>query len=495
MPRTLINFSSSSPGLSPSRLFIALNFVAEYHDEKALDPTLLTKLQALTPRLMHWDARTWLLDLSPCLSFWSGIAARKKVGVWNLWQELLEQRFGKKLQASAAIHPWQALTLLAYVRERKLYGLYYGESPFGRQLLRELSWQAWHAPSDALLLHINAAGGKRADAARFRSQWAQLQRAMARLGCERPAALSQATASAMARRFGALLGTMWRWSFGEENAAATAGFSCDFPWQGFFPAERVGVERHLDEALSLWEHMQGLLCADLDKLCQVSSLDEQQRISCLSWKLVFDSMDERDLEIRFKHPHALSNERGSHPTALCQARHQLEAMTSALEQFQTPTICSWRLEIREKMVLSPAFIGLFTDSDDSADSDQQQTKIWALENKLPLLFFHYQLRASFIPQDDFIGADTLAPAFDLAPWSLAALHRPLFVYKIATKAQFHQFQTPTFSERTANKWWVSGNSWGSGIVDDYFIAVEGGKQAYWLCRGQGGEWMCRGIFD
>lgn len=456
-------------------------------------------LQALTPMLMQWSSRIYILDISTCQRFWERQAAKLGLTPFEMIHRILLQSFGQKLRAVAASHPWPGLFLHAYLREKKLAGFINLHGPFGATLYREASWTAWLRPLPQLMEHWLVTRLPKPDPALFRSHIGRLERAMLRLDIATPAALRQAAATAMKRRFGSLLAEVWEWTsftqrsdepatlFDEQNF-----FEDGFPWRGWQPDHCPMVRRNLDEPVWQWDHLEPLLKEDLDRLCQDASWSMGERVTELSWQITLYGMEAIEIPIRFRNPHALHAEKGQHKTTLYQALYSYEAFTRqwAAEHDQSedisPPFVSWTLTLKNRMRVSQHIIDLFGTS--------QSDDVLALENKLPMPLLHYRLKPDFQPHTSFCTeAEFQSYAFSLESWRLAATLRPLFFSPTPTACPPPKHCTLRFLERTSVDWWLSEDP--HDVCHDYFMLTDASQRSQWVFRNTGGKWYSHGFFD
>lgn len=497
------------------------------------------KLQALTPRLMQWSESLWLLDLSVCKSYWRARAKLQETTAINLLRGILQELIGESYLAVLVDHPWRALLLARHMQERRLVGLVTCQGVFGENLYRDLSWKSWWRAGWELAQHLQKLGGKRFDAALFRRQCAQMQRAVKRLGITKPGQLSEVASLSIKRRFGATLRDMWQWAYDAQKTSGAhrelfadidGPFTSGFPWRSFEFATLPEVHRDLDDPLCEWQHIEPCLRDDFDRLCGQASWLAGEKVVSLEWRLVLRDLSCHLVPIHFRHPHSLHLEKGCQTTALLQALYAFEASilgtrsqsykSRTLRRKRSPRtsdgerhlvavpspIVAWDLVIKERMTILPRSVGFFGEQKISLHGEittfSTEEELLQLENKLPLPLMAFNLREDWLPEDSF--AETVKA--ELSPRDFQGLyrpslmamahHRPLYLYAkpqpLDGKGRSSLWE---FTERTMNKWWQTpGEAAPSNIQRDYYRLTEADGRALWVFKNARAEWYIQGIY-
>jgi hypothetical protein len=502
---------------------------------------------------MRWSddgVGLWLLDLCACESYWHAQATMQGTSVLELLRTIvgaMSGAAGSPVRAVLADHPWQAVLLQRHMRERRLSGLVVANGPFGASLYRELTWDVWWSCTDVLMEHLLAAGGRLGEHAAFRRQREQMRRAVRRMGLELPWQLEGVEALAIKRRFGNLMHDLWRWAYGSTQAAAadapgalTASplfpdrepeaktFASGFPWRGFVWPHRPQVSRHLDAPLCEWEHIEPFLREDFDRLCALPTWQAGERVVSLEWRLVFHDMSCLTVPVRFRHPHLLHLERGSHATALLQALYAFEGAIPRQyrtyegaqrrdETMPAIPIAGWELVLAERLTLPARSVGLFGDQlslgapgSGARAASFEEMAVLQLENKLPIALEAYDLRSDWLPEDSFharaadsagfsgsFEASGPATAESLRSLTAVALRRPLYLYRQPRvfKSLGHS-STWRFSERTMAKWWQKARQPRAApdLQRDYYRLTDGEQRVFWVFKDTAEQWFIHGVF-
>lgn len=499
-------------------------------------------IQALTPRVMRWDDEIWLLDLSPCESYWLAQAAMRHCDVNALLrlvlQDVATSTEAGRWRCAMASHPWQALLLLNHMCERRLTGLISGDSGFGRGVFKEISWGGWWRSVETLLPHFESDTSRRFNQTTFRRQSLQLQRTAKRMGLSLPWQMQEIKPLAMRRRYGTTMHDLWCWSFDERRRTASPRtgvglfvgqddlerdvvFAADFPWTPYVFADKPTVTHHLEFPLWEWEHIEPFLREDLDRLCSLACWQAGECIVSLEWRIVFRDLTHLKVPIRFRHPHSLHAEIGLHKTTLLQALYSFESsvpgspLDAARHDELLPIVplISWELIVDERLIPSSKTIGLFGDQ----ISDGEATGLLSLlklENKLSVPLACYSLRQDWLPEHSYAAGERtsqqLLPlhaaeddqngvgSFSL---SLAAMarQRPLFLYEkpIPYVAQESSVLWG-FCERTMTKWWARGavslKDASPSLQRDYYQLLDQEKRRYWVFKDNQGQCFLHGVF-
>jgi hypothetical protein len=519
--------------------------VMQSEDLSDFNQKVAEKLQALTPRMMHWGNDFWILDLSACSSYWRARAKAARCDVLELVRSLLKEMFGNIVRAALADHPWPALLLAHQMRGRKLNGLVLSKGPFGESLMREMSWDIFWLTSDALAEHYEASGRKKFQSSAYRRQREQMKRATKRLGMRTPWQMRDITPDAIRRRFGATIKDIWDWTFfgagssgkkDETNNMMTSLFASrseesnifhwGFPWQGFVLESLPRVIRHLEVPLCEWSHIEAVLREDLDRLCGLSSWLAGERVVSLEWRIISCDLTHHIVPILFRHPHSLHPEKGNHKTALLQALYSFENNMPRQDQgyeelfhgYEAPAvpICGWELIIKERLTIPPQSTGLFGEmitADWNGKDGAIDFAFMRMENRLTISLDSYDLLADWTPEDSFVNAGTANSRQDVVIMNTgenAACRRSMLA--IAKKRPLYMFREPKifdnqgasslreFCERTMGKWWssartlVGASKSSSSMQRDYYKITDKDQRRLWVFRDISGHWFLHGIY-
>ena len=168
---------------------------------------------------------------------------------------------------------------------------------------------------------------------------------------------------------------------------------------------------------------------------------------------------------------------------------KLRARDSDLDLPPSMPFTSWRLEIRERVTLSPRLWDLFANQ--AAGPDYERVK--TLQNKLPLAFECYRPQASFYPEQSF--ADRVpgdeADGFDYLAWCCAA-DKPLFYSPSAQPIEEPDRAGRIFLERCSEQWWLDGQN--TRALRDYYILKDRQGRSIWAYRTADGNWYKQGEY-
>ncbi len=447
---------------------------------------------ALSPEVMHWHDDTWLCRLDRCREFWLAQKKKRRVRLSGLFEPLLREHCGDGFTAVFGEHPWPCLLLLHYQRAHDAPGLHWFASRLSQRIYRALDWDAWFAPQAELAARLEALGSRGFDAQRFAARQAQFRRYLERSAVAAPRALRSADGHAIARRFGRWLGRIWRWSFTPVDDLD------GFPWQAFAPSPPPAVRRDLDYPVNDWETTAALLRADCERLCAAVARDDGLHVNRMRWRITLYNQSHLDVDLSFRHPYSLHRDAPAFTTALYQARYvyddlmrRLAARNSDLDLPEQIPFVAWRLELSERLSLTPQWLDLFADETGAVDFE----RVRHLQNKLPRELECYRGRASFLAEDAFVrtalGAVHEAP-FALDPWTGSAANKPLFRYPEAQAIDGAPGGRAIFVERSASPWWQGSDA--GRALRDYFILRDARGRASWVYRDAGGAWYRVGEF-
>ena len=447
----------------------------------------------LSADVMCWSRHVYLSRLEECRRFWLTQKKKLRCKLSELFDPVLRQQYGEAYLAVFGDHPWQCLVYLHYRLAQGASGPYFLQSPIDRNIFKSLDWHCWFAPQAELARHLEAIGARGFRADRFRRRQAQLRRFIERIGVASPCEMSAAGPNAMQRRFGTWLARAWRWTFSRSSALEY------FPWIRLRARPNPAVGRDLEYPVNQWAYVELLLREDLERLCDQFRRDDCEHVNRMTWRITLFNYRKLDVDLSFRHPYSLHRDRPGFDTALYQARYVYDDLMRRLAERerdldlpeQMPFV-GWRIEVCERIALSPMLWDWFAAGDDAID----YRKILELQNKLPAAFESYRAEASFLPERSFAGClpgRAPAPAFDDLCWTSSAGNKPLFYYR-----QPQPIDTPgparlQFLERNASPWWHGRDALQS--IRDYFLLQDGRGRRSWAFRTRDGAWFKQGEFN
>ena len=447
----------------------------------------------LSPTAMRWSDRISLSRLGDCRSFWLNQKKKLRCKLIDLFAPLLQHHYGDDYVAVFGEHPWQCLLYLEYQLKHQARGLYLLQSRLNRNVYKTLDWDCWFGAQSLLAEHlhtINARGFRRQT---FTARQARMRRFVQRIGVAAPYEMNAAEANAIQRRFGKWLGLIWQWSFTDSSALQF------FPWITLRQERLPTVERDLEYPVNQWSCIEVLLREDLMRLCDQFKRDDCQHINRMEWEIILFNQQKVTVELSFRYPYSLHRDQPGFDTALYQARYlyqdlisRLQARDTDLDLPETMPFLSWRIEVRERLMLAPSLMDLFARDCDQVDYQ----RVMALQNKLPLAFECYQSDASFFPEQSFssVGVgESVVTDFDHRAWSCGASNKPLFFYDPARPIENPGQVQKVFLERSSNQWWLSEDALQS--IRDYFILKDRNGRSSWAFRTGDGAWFKQGEFS
>ncbi len=476
---------------------------------------------SLTSKVMQWSADTWLLDLTPCLSYW----CQESLPVVDTIRKRLKSLFGADWTAAWTDHPWRSVLLATYMKERSLSGLTVLPGPWGvsplstaSKLAGDLSWETWWQCWEALGPHLEATRLGRS--LLLRRQASLMKRATTRLGWRTPGQQSHLSASSLERRFGRPLGEAWRWTYGspdiqqkpqgsepsETKKHTNFWLGSSFPWRPYELAVLPSISRHLEHPLREWNHLSPWLLADLDRLCECPDFLPEERALLIEWHLVLEDVGEnikdKQIEIFFRYPHSLHQEKGVHKTTLLQALYAFEQhfKRDYDPTILPPVITGWSLTLKERILHPKQVTTLFGDQEVLAGSSPHLTRktsqplaLTQLENRLAIPLRHFTLKDDWVAVDSFIETPQTDPSELQHQNSLLALGRlrPLFTY--IQPFPCREDNNCYFLERTMTKWWSQPSR--TSQKDFYRVVDSKSQRHLWATRDlQTGQWLAKGLF-
>ena len=447
--------------------------------------------QCVSPYIMQWSEACWIFDISCCLTYWNQQAKIHASDCHNLLRQVVQRTFPDFKRATLCHHPWQAILLLYTMEEKGLEGFLDIESPIGKNIYHQMSWDVWWYCARNFISHFS---NQNTSKVKHNQHLRSMQKAIMRLQLPSPWLLSSLPEKSVQRRFGPLMQSLVTQAFTEaENLESCSPETIQFPWENYEISERPKRSRNLDFPLTDWNHIAPLLQEDLNFLCFLDSFKKGERIIELEWRIVLYDLSLQSIPILFRHPHYLHKDLPHQRTALLQIQYafERELKEKFSEEDQHMAIVSWQLFIEKKLSILPQVLDIFNERDDDI------TALTELENQLPIRLFSYDLIHDWVPENSFISTQKPTTIGDQikkgqAHDSIKALgkSRPLFLY---TKPESLNHKGKSglwkFSERTMNKWWLNH----IGTQRDYYRYMSE-KQQLWVFQDKNGKWYIHGIF-
>ncbi len=445
----------------------------------------------LSPEVMHWRGRIFLCRLDRCRQFWLAQKKKRRVTLGTLFDPLLRHHCGDDFTAVLGDHPWPCLLLLHDRLAHDAPGLHRLDGRLNRSIYGALDWNAWFEPLEELAAQLEAVAARGFEPQRFRARQTQFRRFIERIAVASPRDLRAADGHAIARRFGRWLGRVWRWS------RAEGGDLDGFPWRSFAPAPPPAVRRDLDFPVNDWDTTATLLREDCARLCAGLARDDGHVIR-MRWQITLYNQSRVDVDLSFRHPYSLQRDAPAFATALYQARYayddvmrRLASRATDLDLPEQIPFVAWRLELSERLTLTPQCLDLFAGDATEVDFD----RVRQLQNKLPRSLECYRGQASFLAEDAFRRApigDPRDEPFALGAWTGSAVNKPLFRYPEAQAIDGAPRGRAVFVERGTSPWWHGDDA--DKAIRDYFILRDERGRASWAYRDAGGAWYRLGEF-
>jgi hypothetical protein len=500
--KSLLPLTSASSGAVATSRFIAISTTA---------PDGGQFLFSLTPRVMHWDRHTYLLDMGPVYPYWSSLAKSQELSVVEYVSSILTELTGGDLRAVLAPHPWQAILLLSATTRRPSLNFVDAQSYLGRRCLQDVTWNDWLTCCHNLRDHMQNRTSKKSSKD-GNGSLSTLSKTINRLQFTHITQMSDIAPESMQRRFGKLAAIAWRWTWLSKSEDAPqqrtlfdAPFEDDFPWSNIGITETPSISRHLETPLREWDHITPLLCEDLDKLCSLACWSSSERVVSLEWELSFSCSPSLRIPVLFRHPHPLHRESGHHKTALLQAFHSWQKALAAKNKSETKgelyitgeSITEWSITIKERLIFNSTFQSIFSD-----DLAKDSAKLHELENSLA------------VPLTEFIPTDHWAPEYsyerkiislteDSAKitstenlgWIATNQRRPLFIYNDPhPPSDRHHSSGLIFTERVSKAWWTDRANQSTNSCRDYYVRITDDGLLQWVFQNDDGSLRVHGVY-
>ncbi|MBU3917942.1 hypothetical protein KKA14_20635 [bacterium] len=474
-------------------------------------------LQCLTTEVMQWTEDIWIMSMALFDSYWKARAAETGVKPVSLWRKTFNRLLGPKAEEShsnvitmspaycacCAHNPWSAILLLYGMKEKGVKGLISLNSGFGQSLFREISWNVWWQAISAIENHLKEAKTKGFKQATFKKQCQRLKLAIPRLGFKRPGDMTILHHQGVKTRFGIIMANLWSWTYDNPLKEKKTIYQTGFPWKSWTFRSPPSIKRSLDYPLSTWDQIAPLLVEDFDKLSHEFK-NSGQRVTRIDWKIILEDMSECQIPIRFRNPHDLQSESGSHDTALLQANYGFFAAlkekypsnNETSSHFLIPSVLNWQLKLSTFLSVPNIMLDIFGEAkEETSDIDV----LLRLENELPVRLVRFAFHSDWLPEDSFQEEELDAENHNWRDSDInrsleaAAEGRPLYIRDApllltTTKG----LPNSTFLENTMNKWWK--NDTPSVMERSYFKVIDPDGNAVWVFKDSSGHWYQHGIF-
>ena len=466
----------------------------------------------LSPRVMQWNDDILLIDLTPTLRYWQQQATDRNMTLEELLLSLLPTMSSGVL----ASHPWQAVLNLKTFSARGNNRLIHLKSAFGRNLSKDLSWDSWWQTCHEIAAHWQACGRKSDSLVRnLRSMLQTMQRMQ--IGSPAQFQFTKNASQAheenlsttslipqMQRRFGVLVSTLWSWTWSEDLTTTAATITKDdFPWRFLKPKEIPTIQRLLENPLREWEHIESLLCEDLNRICNLKCWTASERVVSLEWVLSFSNSPALTIPVLFRHPHCLHREATHHKTALLQAFYSWQStlqkrlkdsrFKADSQYLEHDSIFEWTLKVSERLIIPTHARSLFMD-----DLNSPSHRLRELENTLPCSLDRFDLLADWTPADSWTTQKNESPVTfqSSSLGSLEAQHllRPLFIHDEPKPLQSKRSGGLIFKERVMRKWWELPCASLDNAMRDYYLRFEDDGVMQWIFQDSTGNFFLHGVY-
>lgn len=421
------------------------------------DSDIADLLMILSPKLMKWDDKTWIVDLSPTISYWRNklTSYRKENGtkktLASMFTEIFEAAFEfekshidvgvldfsieKPFLVSFTENPWKSLILLRGVEERKLSGFMHSESTFSKRILKEISWDIFWSLCEEYGRIFESLKGRKSVLSSFEKDLRSFKLAISRLNLGAPIDLKGASEVQVGRRFGHLCSMLWQWT---RMSLYSQSFSCQdrdlcseskselrsFLWSPYLVRSPLLVSRHLDFTAQNWSEIEELMRQDFSKLCALDAWSSEDKVVCLEWSVITSDSVTCPIPINFRMPHHMKSEVPHHKTALRQAHYNFEKMDFFLSDFnlmkvkilsddilceskmeehesegandenQASGIIGWVIQVKER-ILIPSFVKSLFGFESSDDA------LVSVLNRFKVDAVCFHLEKDWLPEDSF----------------------------------------------------------------------------------------------
>lgn len=465
-----------------------ITVIATHTEARELEPQEI--LRQLTPEVMQWSKGIWLLDMRPCLSYWSTEAQRQNQGLLATLQEAFSRMDSEQqVPALCAAHnPWCAVLLLRTMMERGLKGFVHrSQSPFGFSIFQQLTWDVWWESIDVFVNHL---GTTKSTTKIHRHQQA-MKTSVMRLKLGKPHDCYQLGVAGLRRRFGAVLADLVDWAFGEPNHHHSLEGLCldGFPWHSYVFHQPISKTRYLEEPLHTWEQIEPLLMQDINRLCDAITPTMGELVTSLEWSITRYDLTTVHIPIAFRHPHHLRLDAPAHKTTLLQAYHSFVAHMSEHDRLYedmeqpVPQVTAWSLTLCKIMPSTARMKPLFDDAHHDLD------ELHRLENLVAVPLERFDLVSDWLPEDSFSREQGASAAYWKGSLAVLGVSRPDFIFHKPQPLETQQQSSlRKFLERTMDKWWRRRNQ----QRDYYLMTTANGHQ--WVFQDSEGKWFHHGVF-
>jgi len=423
-------------------------------------------LLCFSPHLMQWDENFWIIDQSLTASYWQKRALSQKLNVPEMLRTILNH-LSQDWTAVLSENIFQGVLMTRTLRKRKLRGLLNASEAFGQSFLKQVEWETWFHEAKRFGKIYEGLSSKGFRPATFWKGLKHFEQAVARLSTNLNWYLQNISPASIQRRFGSDVAKVWTHTKESPESLTT------FPWVEWKTATPPQVRRISESVLCAWDHMEGFLREDFDRL--IKSVLENEGISSYTWTLHLTNGKEMKVPVHFRIPHLLYKEKGNHKSSLAQCSFVFDRFKKQMKDDHEEFIGieGWTLEISHKLFLPTWLRSLF-----STEQDVNMEKILALENLLPHSLQIFDITHEWIPEKSFKSNGVATSSYQ--PHRLHRPYfkkRPLFIYDKAEPYDLSHARGMFFLERISNHWWDSAEE---GIERDYYRVKDRYQRDLWV---------------
>jgi hypothetical protein len=484
------SLSFHQASLAPRWLFIFF--------QQSTDPN---QLLTISPHWMKWGERCYLLDLKSVTSYWQQHQEYRNKETKEIFSILLKKTFAGPFLLVFALNPWKGALLLTYLQEQQDWGVHSSSAPNMQTLLDNMPIHYWFQQAEFLWRqHQSYYRAHFGDSYHFQKKF---KRFLDRLSIKRFSQMKNVDHYSIKKRFGLLLGTLWKWSFEQlDQSEHDSALPKYFPWFPQPPQETFSIKKNLDYPLYYWEQIPPFLKEDLDRLNRQLE-NKEILVTQIDWSVTFANNKVKQLHIHFRHPCDLKQQEPHYTPVIKQLGFAFEAYQAQSQQqiddYEITgdiAIISWKLDISHYLQITPQPQSLF---DHHKEQQDYLSRIQALENQLPVAIEHFKLNHSYLWFESFaLNLEYHKQSEihqDNKRWSANGLSRPLFIYTRPQMIQLkpNPYRPHYFLNRLCHNWWQNGEN--LTYEKDFFLIKQDSAFLWASPLKQSFQWMLYGPFS
>ncbi len=463
-------------------------------------------LQSLSSDIMQITESIYVIDLILVEKYWSRVASKNNRSFTQMIEQVVRQEVPDATLSLLCEHPFQGLVFFNHLKMHESRGFFSTSSLFAQKIYKNMGWHPWMLAARQAHDCFEAAHCLKKERKNFHGKLGQLQRFVERLDMQEFSGLQQAHFFEISRRFKGFIGSLWRWTFPEQQTTPeelTLFLTFDhyqrlqgFPWVPFFQDEPASQQTLLEHSVSDWGSLRESLFLDLEKLSRKPELAPPYKIVQMQWTLTLYDMSQVTETLFFKYPLSFEEEREREFETLLKQlqfcfegfRQRMRERDAEIAMINTPLIVGWLLEVTKGFVLS--------EKEGVLDFEEQVSRlknieIQELDNKMKSSIQTFKVFDHFVSGLDYQEKGLSAKDSGASVPLVLDQPRPFYLSPEEEELSPTDIKSFQFLDRTSSDWWRRQDALDS--YRDCYICELTNKSFVFAYRNYKGQWFQYGL--